>query len=82
MRPDAVVVQLERVRGVAQDRGLLQQRLPRPVGQLASRGVAVDHGRLDRHERRVVAGEVRRVDDDALDDAGHSEPHDRPVDAG
>ena len=44
--------------------------------------VAVEPAALDRGVRRVVAGEERGVDDDAVHHAGRAEPDDRPVVAG
>ena len=41
--------------------------------------VALDRRRLDGHERRVVAGEVSGVHDDAVHDARCPQSHDRPV---
>ncbi len=55
------------------------QRQPVGGGQLLRRRVALDCRALDRHLRRVVTGEERRVHDDTTHHAGHAEPDHRPV---
>jgi hypothetical protein len=47
--------------------------------QLVRRRVSLDRRSLDGDLRRVVPGEERCVDDDAVDDPGDAQPHDRPV---
>ena len=47
--------------------------------EVLGRRRAGHRGRLDRHRLRVVAAEVRGVDDDAADDAGRAQADERPV---
>ena len=70
---------LELVAGVAGHRAARDQRRPRRRGQFGGGGVALRPARLDRHLRRVVAGEVGRVDHDPAHHAAAAQAHDRAV---
>ncbi len=71
----------EAVGGVAADRGAGDEHGPlHVVGEEFGGGRrALDRGALDADGGRVVAAEVGGVDDEAVYDAGHAEPDERPV---
>jgi hypothetical protein len=73
---------VEVVAGIAGHLAAPNQRRPLGRGQFGRGRVALSPARLDRHLGRIVAGEVRGVDHDAVHDAGAAEPDDRVVAAG
>src|SRR4029077_16887060 len=70
---------LEVVPGVAGHRAARHQRRPSSLGQLGRGWVALRPARLDRHLRRVVAGEPGRVAQRPADHPAAAKAYDRGV---
>src|SRR6476660_7328178 len=79
MSPPVPVGHRKGVGGVTFCRGLLDDGLPVRAHALLGGGISLDRGRLDRDERRVVALEIRSVDDDSVVNSRCAEPCDAEV---